>query len=78
MVDGNIPLFAALGFVAVLSGSTNSPIASTILAVELFGSEIVHFAAIASIISYMVSSKKSVFSKEITEIIDTRFKTHIK
>ncbi len=78
LVEGNIPFFAALGFVAVLSGSTNSPIASTILAVELFGSDIVHFAAIASIISYIVSSRKSVFSKEIIEIIDKRFKTHIK
>ncbi len=78
IIDGNIPLFAALGFVAVLSGSTNSPIASTILAVELFGSEIVHFAAVASIISYIVSSKKSVFSAEIIEIIDKRFRTHYK
>ncbi len=78
IIDGNIPLFAALGFVAVLSGSTNSPIASTILAAELFGSEIIHFAAVASIISYIVSSKKSVFSKEVIEIIDKRFRTHYK
>ncbi len=78
LVGGNVPLFAALGFVAVLSGSTNSPIASTILAVELFGSDIVHFAAIASIVSYIVSSKKSVFSKEIIDIIDKRFRIHYK
>ncbi len=78
LVDGNVPLFAALGFVAVLSGSTNSPIASTILAAELFGSEIIHFAAVASIISYMVSSKKSVFSSEIIDIIDKRFRVHYK
>jgi len=78
LIDGNVPLFAALGFVAVLSGSTNSPIASTVLAVELFGSEIVHYAAVASIVSYIVSSKKSVFSAEIIDIIDKRFKTHYK
>ncbi len=78
LVEGNVPLFAALGFVAVLSGSTNSPIASTILAAELFGSEIIHFAAVASIISYIVSSKKSVFSSEIIEIIDKRFRAHYK
>ena len=78
LIDGNIPLFAALGFVAVLSGSTNSPIASTVLAVELFGSEIVHYAAVASIVSYIVSSKKFVFSAEIIDIIDKRFKTHYK
>jgi len=76
LIDGNIPLFAALGFVAVLSGSTNSPIASTILAAELFGSEIIHFAAVASIISYIVSSKKSVFSSEIIEIIFVIFKEY--
>ena len=78
LIDGNVPLFAALGFVAVLSGSTNSPIASTVLAVELFGSEIVHYAAVASIVSYIVSSKKSVFSAEIIDIIDKRFRVHYK
>ncbi len=76
LIGDNAALFAAIGFVAVLSGSTNTPIASTILAAELFGADIIHYAAIASLISYLVSSKKSVFSKEIIDLINKKFKKH--
>ena len=77
VLDAKVSLFAALGFVSVLSGSTNSPIASTILAAELFGVEVAHFAAVTATISYLISSKKSVFSPEVIEVIEIKFKKHI-
>ncbi|BAF70258.1 chloride channel protein [Nitratiruptor sp. SB155-2] len=77
LLDSNISLFAALGFVSVLSGATNAPIASTILAAELFGIETAHFAAVTSIISYLISSKKSVFDPEILDTIEQKFNRHI-
>ncbi|WP_457592577.1 chloride channel protein [Hydrogenimonas sp.] len=77
LVDTDIPLYAALGFVSVLAGSTNSPIASIILAAELFGIEAAHFAAVTASVSYLVSSNKSVFAPEIIETIEKRFKKHI-
>ncbi len=77
-MDSNIKLYAALGFVSVLSGATNSPIASTILAAELFGVEAAHFAAVTSTIAYLISSRQSVFSPEILETIERKFKKHIK
>ncbi|WP_457598897.1 chloride channel protein [Hydrogenimonas sp.] len=73
----DIPLYAALGFVSVLAGSTNAPIAAIILAAELFGVEVAHFAAVTSAISYLISSKKSVFAPEIIDSIEKRFKKHI-
>ncbi|WP_200762361.1 chloride channel protein [Nitrosophilus alvini] len=75
--DANIPLYAALGFVSILAGSTNSPIAAIILAAELFGIEAAHFAAVTATISYLTSSKKSVFAPEIIETIEVKFKKHI-
>ncbi|MCX7290716.1 voltage-gated chloride channel family protein, partial [Janthinobacterium sp.] len=40
-------LLAAIGFVAVFAGAANTPIASTLMAMELFGAEIGVYAAIA-------------------------------
>jgi H+/Cl- antiporter ClcA len=77
VLDADMKLFAALGFISVLSGATNSPIASIILAAELFGVEVAHFAAVTATISYLVSSKRSVFDPEILEMIEVKFKRHI-
>jgi len=60
----HIALFAALGFVSVLSGSTNAPIAATIMAGELFGIEVTHYAAISAIISFLITGHRSVFSSQ--------------
>jgi len=61
----HITLFAALGFVSVVSATTNTPIASTIMAVELFGIDIAHYAALASVISFLISGHRSIFSSQI-------------
>ena len=41
------PVLAGLGFVAVFAGAANTPVASTIMAIELFGGEIGVYAASA-------------------------------
>jgi len=61
----HIPLFAALGFVSVVAATTNTPIASTIMAVELFGIDIAHYAALAAVISFLISGHRSIFSSQI-------------
>ena len=61
----NVELFAALGFVSVLAATTNAPIASTIMAVELFGLEIAHYAALSAVISFLISGHRSIFSSQI-------------
>jgi len=61
----NIELFAALGFISVLSASTNAPIAATIMAVELFGIEIAHYAALSAVISFLISGHRSIFPSQI-------------
>jgi len=61
----HLVLFSALGFVSVLSATTNTPIASTIMAVELFGLDIAHYAALAAVISFLLSGHRSIFSSQI-------------
>ena len=61
----HVALFAALGFVSVLAGATNTPIAATIMAVELFGLEMAHYAALSTVISFLISGHRSVFPSQI-------------
>jgi len=65
LVGGYIPLFAALGFVSVLAGTANAPIAAMILTVELFGSDVLHYAALSIIIAFLMTGHRSVYHSQL-------------
>ena len=65
LVNGYIPLFAALGFVSVLAGTTSAPIAAMIMSVELFGMDVGHYAAISIIIAFLMTGHRSVFPSQV-------------
>ncbi len=67
IIGDHVALFAALGFVSVLAGTTNSPIASIIMAVELFGTQISHYAAISVVIAFLITGHRSVFPSQRIE-----------
>lgn len=54
-------LLAAVGFVAVFAGAANTPIASTLMAIELFGAEIGVFAAIGCFVAYQFSGQDGIY-----------------
>jgi H+/Cl- antiporter ClcA len=54
-------LLAALGFVAVFAGAANTPIASTVMALELFGPAIGPYAALACIVAYLFSGHTGIY-----------------
>ena len=54
-------LLAGMGFVAVFAGAANTPIASTFMAVELFGAEAGAYAAIACVVSYLFSGHAGIY-----------------
>ncbi|MCE9590115.1 MAG: voltage-gated chloride channel family protein [Planctomycetes bacterium] len=56
-----VDLFAALGFTAVFAGATNTPLASTIMAVELFGPQNAVYFAVASFVAYLFSGHSGVY-----------------
>ena len=54
-------LLAAVGFVAVFAGAANTPLASTLMAMELFGVEVGVFAAFACTTSYWCSGHTGIY-----------------
>jgi H+/Cl- antiporter ClcA len=57
-------LLAGMGFVAVFAGAANTPIASTLMAVELFGAEAGSYAAIACVASYLFSGHAGIYASQ--------------
>ncbi|KVD89552.1 voltage-gated chloride channel protein [Burkholderia sp. ABCPW 14] len=55
------PVLAGLGFVAVFAGAANTPIASTIMAIELFGAPIGVYAALACVVAYLFSGHAGIY-----------------
>jgi H+/Cl- antiporter ClcA len=59
-----VELFAALGFVAVFAGATNTPLACTVMAVELFGLGALPFFAVACGLAFAVSGPTGVYTAQ--------------
>lgn len=57
-------VLAGVGFVAVFAGAANTPIASTFMAMEMFGSEIGIYAGIACVVSYMCSGYACIYRSQ--------------
>lgn len=55
------PMLAGIGFVAVFAGASNTPIASTLMAMELFGADIGVFAGLACAVSYLFSGHTGIY-----------------
>ncbi|MEO0136854.1 MAG: chloride channel protein [candidate division WOR-3 bacterium] len=64
----NASTFAAIGFVSVLAGSANTPIAASIMAVELFGPAIAPYATLACVISFLITGHRSVYPSQVLSI----------
>lgn len=60
-----VSLLAAMGFVAVFAGASNTPLASSIMGLELFGMECAPFVAIACIVAYIASGHNGIYSAQL-------------
>ncbi len=60
----NTITFAALGLVSILAGVANTPLAASIMAMELFGADIAPYAAVSCIVSFLITGQRSLFSKQ--------------
>jgi H+/Cl- antiporter ClcA/PII-like signaling protein len=56
-----VDLFAGLGLVAVFAGATNTPLACTIMGIELFGSQYAVYFMIACFLSYLFSGHSGIY-----------------
>jgi H+/Cl- antiporter ClcA len=55
------PLLAGMGFVGVFAGAANTPLAGTLIAIELFGSSVGSYAGIACVVSYLCSGQMGIY-----------------
>jgi H+/Cl- antiporter ClcA len=58
-------LLAGMGFVSVFAGATNTPIACTLMGMELFGAECGVFIALSSVVAYLFSGHSSIYSAQV-------------
>lgn len=64
LIGLNTSTFAALGLVSVLAGAANTPLAASIMAIELFGASIAPYAAVSCIVSFLVTGQRSIYPKQ--------------
>ena len=62
-----IALLAGMGFVAVFSGATHTPIACTVMGMELFGIECGVFIGLACVVAYFASGTVGIYHSQIVK-----------
>lgn len=58
-------LLAGMGFVAVFSGATHTPVACTIMGAELFGTAAMPYLALVCFIAYFFSGNKGIYTSQV-------------
>lgn len=58
-------LLAGMGFVAVFAGAANTPLATTLMAIELLGMEVGVYAGIACVVAYLFSGHSGIYSSQV-------------
>ncbi len=64
LIHAPISLFAALGFLAVFAGATKTPLACTIMGMEIFGPGYTIFFALACFIAYFCSGQNGIYTSQ--------------
>lgn len=64
LLNAPVGLFAALGFIAVFAGATNTPLACTFMGIELFGGQYALYFAVACFTAYFFSVHSGIYSSQ--------------
>ncbi|MEI7925603.1 MAG: voltage-gated chloride channel family protein [Chloroflexota bacterium] len=54
-------LFASVGFVAIFAGAANTPLACTVMGIELFGADAAPYLAVGCFVAYLVSGHSGIY-----------------
>jgi H+/Cl- antiporter ClcA len=76
VLNAPVSLFAALGFIAVFAGATNTPLACTFMGIEVFGGEHALLFAVACFTAYFFSGHSGIYSAQriaVPKIFDEHF-----
>lgn len=64
LLGAPLDLFAALGFVAIFAGATNTPLACTLMGIELFGAANGVYLAVACFVAYLCSGHSGIYPSQ--------------
>jgi H+/Cl- antiporter ClcA len=64
----DVAMFSAIGMVALLAGAANTPVSASIMSVELFGPEVAPYAAVACVISFLMTGHRSVYPSQVLAV----------
>jgi len=64
----DMALFSAIGMVSLLAGAANTPISASIMAIEIFGPQIAPYAAVACVISFLMTGHRSAYPSQILSL----------
>jgi H+/Cl- antiporter ClcA/PII-like signaling protein len=64
LTNAPLDLFAGLGFVGVFAAATNTPVACTIMGIELFGAHYATYFAIVCFTAYFVSGHSGIYQSQ--------------
>lgn len=64
LLGAPVALFAGLGLIAIFAGATKTPLACTVLGVELFGAHHVVYFALACCVAFLVSGRTGIYSAQ--------------
>jgi H+/Cl- antiporter ClcA len=68
LLNVDVAMLSSIGFVCLLAGAANTPIAASIMAIELFGPSIGPYSSIACVIAYLMTGHRSVFPSQIIAV----------
>ncbi|KAA9339919.1 voltage-gated chloride channel family protein [Hymenobacter busanensis] len=60
-----VALLAGMGFVAVFSGAANTPLACTLMGLELFGTAGAAYLALACVVAYLFSGHRGIYGAQV-------------
>ncbi len=65
IIGGDPALFAALGMIALISGCANTPIAASVMGIELFGKEFGIYGATVAVVAFLMTGYRSVYNSQV-------------
>ena len=63
-----VAAFSAIGMVALLAGAANTPIAASVMGIELFGQALAPDAAVACMVSFLIVGYRSIYPSQLLGI----------
>jgi len=68
LLGAPVDLFAGLGFIAVFAGAANTPLACTVMGIELFGAHYTVYFAVACFVAYFFSGHTGIYLSQRIDV----------